>query len=319
MGIGTDQNEEKIDETYSLVEIKPKNNFDGREELVDHLYNQLVNEIKEFLFPQRPGIDQYLDMSDPTSCYASAAKLAFNWFGSTGLNKKLAFESIKGISPDFSVLDIYLKEIIEEIMKNESSFINNILTPIQRDPIEMLRLLQTSDIGNYSHFDTYDPIYPVLGVEIYLEVERQKEFQKYSLVEESPRSESSSLVTECEHIHNKMLFDCINESLNQFRPYGKEGVPMVWSTKLRKLREDEILEFSKMFEIIKQDLFRWNYTAAGTMPKREFVHEDGGFDENYFSDVREKRLAAMLATDVMETEFRWVNYDFEEAQVKMDV
>ena len=125
--------------------------------------------------------------------------------------------------------------------------------------------------------------------------------------------------TELKHIHNKSVFDWINESLNQFRPYGKEGVPMPWSKKLRKLREDEILEFSKMFEIIKQDLFRWSFTTAGTLPKREFLNDKEQFDEDFFGEVREKRLAALLATDVMENEYKWVNYDFEESQVKIDV
>jgi succinate dehydrogenase flavin-adding protein (antitoxin of CptAB toxin-antitoxin module) len=60
------------------------------------------------------------------------------------------------------------------------------------------------------------------------------------------------------------------------------------ASKLRKLREDEILEFSKMFEIIKQDLFRWSFTTAGTLPKREFVDENEHFDEDYFGEVREK-------------------------------
>jgi hypothetical protein len=129
---------------------------------------------------------------------------------------------------------------------------------------------------------------------------------------------------------------------------------MMWSKKLRKLREDEILEFSKMFEIIKQDLFRWSYTSAGTLPKREFVYyrqnplpmassssnnlfdqnsdqiidtenqmynraEEEEFDVDYFEDVREKRLAALLASDVIENEYKWINYDFEESQVKIDI
>ena len=94
---------------------------------------------------------------------------------------------------------------------------------------------------------------------------------------------------------------------------------MPWSTKLRKLREDEILEFSKMFEIIKQDLFRWSYSSAGTLPKREFLMEDEQFDEEGFNEVREKRLASLLASDVVETDYKWVNYDFEESQVKMDI
>ena len=77
-----------------------------------------------------------------------------------------------------------------------------------------------------------------------------------------------TVIAESEHIHNKMVFDSINETLDQFRPYGKEGVPMPWSTKTRKLRTDEILDFEKIFEIVKHDvscmiklkLFRWAIT-----------------------------------------------------------
>ncbi len=45
----------------------------------------------------------------------------------------------------------------------------------------------------------------------------------------------SSIVAESEHIHNKAVFDAINESLNKFRPYSMLGNPMPWSTKVRRL------------------------------------------------------------------------------------
>lgn len=305
----------------SPLQHKEPEMIDHREEIVDDLLDRLVYEIKDNLFPRRDGLCDYMDINDPISCFAPLGKSLYSQFSNNQLITKLAFESEKGIGTDLGVLDHYLKDVIDEIMKNESTFINNILTPIQRDPMEMLRLLQSSEIGNYAHFDTYDPIIPILGVEIYLEIERRREIEKLESGENSDRSHSAtdSLVTECEHIHNKAIFDCINESLNQFRPYGKEGVPMTWSTKLRKLREDEILEFSKMFEIIKQDLFRWGYTTAGTLPKREFITDGEHFDEDHFNEIREKRLASLLATDVMETEYKWINYDFEEAQVKIDI
>jgi hypothetical protein len=58
-----------------------------------------------------------------------------------------------------------------------------------------------------------------------MEIEKRKEVE---LVENN----EESFIAESEHIQNKVLFDCVNESLNQFRPYGKEGVPMPWSKKL---------------------------------------------------------------------------------------
>ena len=38
-----------------------------------------------------------------------------------------------------------------------------------------------------------------------------------------------------------------------------------------------------------------------------------------FVEVREKRLAGLLASDVVDNETQWLNYEYEETQVKIDV
>ena len=54
------------------------------------------------------------------------------------------------------------------------------------------------------------------------------------------------------------------------------------------------------------------------MPRREFILH-GEFDEELFSDIREKKLVQLLAREMVETEPKWLNYEFEQAQVKIDV
>jgi hypothetical protein len=54
------------------------------------------------------------------------------------------------------------------------------------------------------------------------------------------------------------------------------------------------------------------------LPRREFVYR-GVFDEELFSEIREKKLVALLGREMIETEPRWLNYEFEQAQVKMDL
>lgn len=44
----------------------------------------------------------------------------------------------------------------------------------------------------------------------------------------------ADLMSEAQHIHNKVVFDCVNESLNLVRPYGNMGEPMPWSKKARR-------------------------------------------------------------------------------------
>jgi hypothetical protein len=57
---------------------------------------------------------------------------------------------------------------------------------------------------------------------------------------------------------------------------------------------------------------------AGTLPRREFVFS-GLFDEELFAEIREKKLATLLAREMIENEPKWLNYEFEEAQVKIDI
>lgn len=57
---------------------------------------------------------------------------------------------------------------------------------------------------------------------------------------------------------------------------------------------------------------------AGTLPRREFVL-DGVFDDELFAEIREKKLATLLAREMIENEPKWLCYEFEEAQVKIDV
>jgi len=59
-------------------------------------------------------------------------------------------------------------------------------------------------------------------------------------------------------------------------------------------------------------LFRWAITQAGTLPRREFVYR-GVFDEELFSEIRDKKLVALLAREMIETEPKWLNYEFESA------
>ena len=51
------------------------------------------------------------------------------------------------------------------------------------------------------------------------------------------------MISEADHIHNKAIFDCVNEAMNLERPYNLEGEPMIWSkiprpNKYSKVKDD---------------------------------------------------------------------------------
>lgn len=54
------------------------------------------------------------------------------------------------------------------------------------------------------------------------------------------------------------------------------------------------------------------------MPSLEY-YEGEMFEEDLFADIREKRLANLLSNEVYESEQKWLTYNFEEAQVKIDI
>lgn len=93
---------------------------------------------------------------------------------------------------------------------------------------------------------------------------------------------------------------------------------MPWSCSIRRLCSNDILNFEKVFNGIKDSLFKWGSSLVGTMPTLEYVSENH-FDEELLSDIREKRLANLLSNEVHEHENKWLSYDFEEAQVKIDI
>lgn len=45
----------------------------------------------------------------------------------------------------------------------------------------------------------------------------------------------------------------------------------------------------------------------------------GVFDQDLFDEIREKKLLHMIYVEMVETEPKWLNYEFELAQVKIDV
>lgn len=107
----------------------------------------------------------------------------------------------------------------------------------------------------------------------------------------------------------------------QFRPYGKQGEPAPWSRKKRQLQrlpDKKKFDLKKIFETVRHNMFRWSIMQAGTLPRKDFIFSNV-FDEELFAEIREKKLATLLATEVIENEPQWLNYDFEEAQVRIDL
>jgi hypothetical protein len=141
--------------------------------------------------------------------------------------------------------------------------------------VMMLQNLQTSEIGSYKHFETTQDLqkYPIIPVDLYLEIEKAREEAMLAKRGSSSMSKQTQMVWESIHIQNKAFFDSVNESLMKFRPYGLTGEPMPWSNKVRRLQtkvEISSVDTERLFQMVKQEVFRWAQTYCGALPSPVF-------------------------------------------------
>lgn len=157
---------------------------------------------------------------------------------------------IAGIDTSLETVDSYIEDILSQIRDRAPQFLNAFLTPIFRDPLEQLNLLQKAQIeyqlngtcGKFNqnlgdHFSPNNSMVCILNVQLYLTLEKERESVikeaieqiKLQSEEEINEEELAEMISEADHIHNKAIFDCVNEAMNMVRPYGLQGEPMPWS------------------------------------------------------------------------------------------
>ena len=122
-----------------------------------------------------------------------------------------------GIKTDLFAIERYVEEILDEVVKDKTRFLTSIQTPISKNSREVLNQLQNSEIGSYEHFEVNYPA--VLPLDLYLKLEKRRKENRERDGNEQPNNNNvdRNFLAECEHIHNKVLFDCINDSLLQFK------------------------------------------------------------------------------------------------------
>lgn len=76
----------------------------------------------------------------------------------------------------------------------------------------------------------------------------------------------SAHTAEAIHIHNKLLFDVVNESLQKYRPYGLKGEPMPWSTSVRHLAHSK-QSLRPLHSDVLEEITDWNEIQAGLIPR----------------------------------------------------
>ena len=266
------------------------------EDIVSEIYTDLVNNTMECL----NTVERKPSEVQPTKAQIQS------------FLKNLATKKHKGIKTNIYQINDYMNELLHEVFSTQQdSFITSISQPIIEDPFEVLKRIQSAD--KEYNVDVYE-MYPVLQLDTYLELEKKHEASRG---EEEGENETQELLEECEHIHNKAIFDVTNEALAMMRPYGIAGQPMPWSL-VPRILVSKIFEPAEIIRKVKSIVLEWANSEAGTLPQMAFMVGDR-FDEECFSEVREKKLVSVLAQEVLESEGQWTRYDSEEAEVSIDL
>jgi hypothetical protein len=217
------------------------------------------------------------------------------------------------IQTDAISIRAYVEEIFLRSDLNDLQ--ERLKVPLRKKPLDVLAKMQEIEIGTMTEADFF--VFPdVLRVNLYIDIENSRE----TMTRETMASASSNmnqLAIEAEHIHNKMVFDATNEALQKFRPYALQGVPMPWSN--RRQWPGNLREIQKVIQSVTEEIVESSQVQAGKITNDEMLMSNGIVDEELLQQVREERLASMLADEIIEKDELWTCYEFEETQVKLDL
>eukprot|EP01017_Pseudomicrothorax_dubius_P007088 TRINITY_DN12144_c0_g1_i1.p1 TRINITY_DN12144_c0_g1~~TRINITY_DN12144_c0_g1_i1.p1 ORF type:complete len:930 (+),score=284.11 TRINITY_DN12144_c0_g1_i1:422-3211(+) len=205
----------------------------------------------------------------------------------------------KSIRTNLSAVHEYLQALIS-LIKSQfiNLFITNINIPLGANPIERLKSYHVVDPAandSFSLDSSQIQAPPVLGIELFLALEDELARRRGNNLPEE--------VLELEHIHNKLIFDALNEILDEFRPFGLKGKPAPWRNSSRKVFFKRITVETALdvLDKAKERVVEWASSMCGFIHDKDdnLLGRDLHLDEDYINHIKEDRLARMLANEVL--------------------
>ena len=203
-----------------------------------------------------------------------------------------------GIHTESWVVEGYIDEIFDEVLKDPDNFVNSLSTSLSRDPLVVLGQIQSEE---NDYFETIEEFVsqPVLPIELYLAIERSRKI--VALNGELVNSKQEAELNEWSNIHNKSIFDAINDALDCYRPYGIKGPPLPWSLEVRDLtyRNGSVSMAEEVIYSAKIKVMNWALVNAGILklPREEAERYNdliGEESKHRLNQLREERLECTL-------------------------
>ena len=194
--------------------------------------------------------------------------------------------------------------------------------PVGPSAVEMLRYMHENEEEPREEEEVQTTL--VLPASVFDQFERQLlpsiEFETYYEFDEERETKRLEFLRNVLHIHNKALFDAMNEHLDLLRPFGLWGKPFPWkkSTTFQHANSEQERE-EKLRKTTDKVTEYCSYVCGLLVDKEESLVGNARLSEEYLEQIKEDRLSRMLATDLMENEERWLFYDDEETEVLVEV
>ena len=118
----------------------------------------------------------------------------------------------------------------------------------------------------------------------------------------------------------RCIFECFNECLDYERPFGIEGKPYDWVTETKVFRRVTRAGLKKRFKSAEERLFELTMMVGGIIfekPDSPFANAEFSLEDRH--RINEERLSRILATELLESEQSWINYNDEMAELLVEL
>jgi len=130
------------------------------------------------------------------------------------------------------------------------------------------------------------------------------------------------MLAEWENIHNKVMFDAVNDALDEFRPYGLKGPPAPWSDQTRALTYRYSQNAREVLTQVREKVLSLSKTFGGALANSELLREyhiRGPLEPDKLAMLREERLAILMMQDCEDTQKNWEDTEPAETGVKFEL
>ena len=188
-------------------------------------------------------------------------------------------------SSDF--IDIYFQNLSKFLAQDEYEVLSSVNSAFFEEPLAKLTRLQTSHIGTIGKIYYYEVLLPI---------NLESKLQDFFICVNRGRQLA----------YSRLMFEVVNEAFNYFRPFGFDGLPDPWSSKLNLIYgesriENLALKAKKLVNI-------WQNVKIGIFSGISCEEHEK------VEKVREDRMNVALALNIENEERNWINYEFEETQ-----